>query len=138
MGRAPSAYFVFCNQRRAETKAQLLADAESDKISVAQVAKALGELWRQLPDDEKKQYQELAAQKAQEIVEEEDGKENLNPSNQVTITPAQIVSSCRGKLSAVVLQGCDTALRIRLLTAYIKEHIYLAISSAKFNEALRA
>lgn len=93
MGRVQSAYFVFCDQRRAETKAQLLADAESDKISVAQVAKALGELWRQLPDDEKKQYQELAAQKAQETAQEEDGKENLNPSNQVTITWAGDYSS---------------------------------------------
>ncbi len=63
--RGPTAYFVFTEQHRAEAKEELLrAGGRDAKVSVAQVAKALGDKWRGLSDEEKARYKELAAQRA--------------------------------------------------------------------------
>ena len=54
MGRAVSAYFAFSNEHRAAVREELQASAEGDqKISVAVVAKGLGERWRALDDEAK-------------------------------------------------------------------------------------
>ena len=82
MGKAVSAYFTFCDEHRAQTKADILDETGFDKISVAQVAKALGEKWKKLSDEEKKQYKEKADQKNKEA-EALAGKENEEPSQQV-------------------------------------------------------
>lgn len=57
MGRGPSAYFIFCGEKRAEARTYVEAAAEpGQKISVATVAKRLGELWKALTDEEKQGY----------------------------------------------------------------------------------
>ena len=54
MVRGPSAYFVFCAEKRAEARAHVEAATEpGSKVSVATVAKRLGQLWQGLPDEKK-------------------------------------------------------------------------------------
>ena len=69
--RPATAFFVFCNEHRDACKADYLAQSGSDKVSVASVAKLLGEKWRGLPDEQKLQYQQIAAKKAADIAAEE-------------------------------------------------------------------
>ena len=52
--RPPSAYFLFCADKRAEVRAELTG------LSVTAVAKALGERWRQLTLEQKQQYEQTA------------------------------------------------------------------------------
>lgn len=61
-----SAYFLFCNEHREATKATYLAQAETDKVNVAAIAKLLGEQWRNLTDQQRKEYQAKAAEKSAE------------------------------------------------------------------------
>lgn len=61
-----TAYFLFCAEKRPEVQEQLKADANGEKVSVTAVAKALGQLWKQLTDAERQSYKELAAQKTAE------------------------------------------------------------------------
>ena len=60
--RAVSAYFTFCNEHREAAKAAYLAEAATDKVNVATIAKLLGEKWRGLSDEERKTYQARAAE----------------------------------------------------------------------------
>ncbi len=54
MVRGPSAYFLFCAEKREEAKAHVAAAGEPGaKVSVTAVAKQLGVLWKALADDEK-------------------------------------------------------------------------------------
>lgn len=54
MVRAVTAYFAFTDVNRAEVRAELqAAAAPGEKVSVATVAKALGEKWRGLDEAEK-------------------------------------------------------------------------------------
>ena len=69
--RPATAFFVFCNEHRDACKADYLAQSGSDKVSVASIAKLLGEKWRGLPDEQKLHYQQLAANKAATIAAEE-------------------------------------------------------------------
>ena len=60
--RAPSAYFVFANEKRAATKEELLAAGTNGKIpSVADVAKSIGQQWRELGDIGQQEYKDKAA-----------------------------------------------------------------------------
>jgi DNA-directed RNA polymerase I subunit RPA43 len=51
--RAATAYFIFSEEKRVEAREECLAEAGTDKISVAIVAKKIGEKWRALSDEEK-------------------------------------------------------------------------------------
>lgn len=54
MGRGPTAYFIFCGEHRAEARTHVEAAAEpGQKISVATVAKRLGQLWGAQSEEEK-------------------------------------------------------------------------------------
>lgn len=54
MARGPTAYFIFCGEHRAEARAHVEAAAEpGQKVSVATVAKRLGELWKAQSEEEK-------------------------------------------------------------------------------------
>ena len=84
--RPTTAFFVFCNEHRDACKADYVAQSGSDKVSVAAVAKLLGEKWRGLPDEQKMHYQQLAAKKAAAIAAEEsvnDLELNNDTSSQV-------------------------------------------------------
>ena len=66
--RAPTAFFLFSEEQRRQTRAECIAAAEPGaKISVAIVAKAIGEKWRALTDAEKAAYQEKQLQQAAEL-----------------------------------------------------------------------
>lgn len=64
--RAVSAYFLFCNEHREAARAKYLAQAETEKVNVAAIAKLLGEQWRGLTDEQRKEYQAKAAEKSAE------------------------------------------------------------------------
>lgn len=66
--RAPTAFFLFSQEQREQTRAECVAAAEPGaKVSVATVAKAIGEKWRALTDVEKAAYQEKQIQQAAEL-----------------------------------------------------------------------
>lgn len=65
--RAPTAYFLFTAEVRADVHKELLATSSDGKVSVATVSKAIGEKWRHMSDEEKQRYKDLAAQKAAEL-----------------------------------------------------------------------
>ena len=66
--RAPTAFFLFSEEQREQTRAECIAAAEpGTKISVATVAKAIGEKWRALSDAEKAAYQQKQVQRAAEL-----------------------------------------------------------------------
>ncbi len=68
--RGPTAFFLFSEKKREQTRAECVAAAEAGaKVSVAVVAKAIGEKWRALTDAEKAEYQEKASQRAKELAE---------------------------------------------------------------------
>ena len=61
--RGKSAFFLWCDDNRATVKAQLEGERDEDdesKISVATVAKRLGEMWKEMSDDDKASYNEAA------------------------------------------------------------------------------
>ena len=62
--RAVSAYFLFCGEHREAAKTKYLAEAETEKVNVAAIAKLLGEQWRLLTDEERKSYQARAAEQS--------------------------------------------------------------------------
>lgn len=74
-----SAYFVFSEIERKRTKEDLIAGG-AEKVSVADVAKALGEKWRNKSDEEKRKYAEMAEKEAAEAAEkmDVDGEEDGN------------------------------------------------------------
>ena len=68
--RGPTAFFLFSEEQREQTRAECVATAEPGaKISVAVVAKAIGEKWRALSDEEKAAYQEKVTQRTKELAE---------------------------------------------------------------------
>jgi hypothetical protein len=68
--RGPTAFFLFSEEQREQTRAECVAAAEPGaKMSVAVVAKAIGEKWRALSDEEKAGYVQKAAQRAKEHAE---------------------------------------------------------------------
>ncbi len=58
-----SAYLTFANDQRATVREELLkAQGGEGKIGIAQLGKELGSRWRQLPDEEKERYKQLASE----------------------------------------------------------------------------
>ena len=61
--RGKSAFFLWCDDNRATVKAQLEGERDEDddtKISVATVAKRLGEMWKAMSNDDKASYNDAA------------------------------------------------------------------------------
>ena len=74
--RATSAYFVFANEQRADTKDKLLAASTDGKPpSVAEVAKCIGQKWRDLGETGQQQYKDKAAALTAEAAAEADQAE---------------------------------------------------------------
>ena len=66
--RAPTAFFLFSEEQREQTRAECVAAAEPGaKSSVATVAKAIGEKWRALADAERAAYHKKQMQRAAEL-----------------------------------------------------------------------
>jgi len=60
--RGPTAYFVFADEQRGAAKAALVeAAGPGAKVSVAAVAKEIGERWRALGEEAKQRYKDAAA-----------------------------------------------------------------------------
>lgn len=74
--KGPTAYFLFSEEHREAVHQELLQKQQeqqqgegggSSKLSVAVVAKALGEKWRALSDEDKARYKEAAQRRAAEL-----------------------------------------------------------------------
>ena len=66
--RAPCGYMLFSNEKRAEVREELLAEADGEKVPPGAVVKKLAEMWNALDDGEKEPYNT----RANEMAEEED------------------------------------------------------------------
>ena len=64
--RAPSAYFIFANEHRSAARAECMAEAGTEKVSVTQVAKVIGHRWKALTDEERSTYKNQAEDRARE------------------------------------------------------------------------
>lgn len=64
--RAPSAYFLFCEEERASARQACTSADASGKVSVAIVAKELGKRWEALPAERRQTYKDRAQQRALE------------------------------------------------------------------------
>ena len=64
--RAPTAYFIFAGEHRANIHAEIAA-TNNGKASVALVGKAIGEKWKELTEEQKQSYKDQAAEKAREL-----------------------------------------------------------------------
>ena len=70
----PTAYFLFCQEHRAEEKERLLSDGR-EKVNVAEVAKALGEKWKALSDEQKAEWKAKAEEARAAMPQPEEGAE---------------------------------------------------------------
>ena len=64
--RAPCGYMLFSNEKRAEVREELLAEADGEKVPPGAVVKKLAELWNALGDEEKEPYNTQAKEMAEE------------------------------------------------------------------------
>jgi hypothetical protein len=62
--KGPTAYMLFSEEQRPEVMGGLRAEAPDGKVSVTVVAKAIGELWKGLTEEQKAAYKEKAQQRA--------------------------------------------------------------------------
>jgi hypothetical protein len=62
--KGPTAYMLFSEEQRPDMMAKLRSEAPEGKVAVTVVAKALGELWKTLSDEQKAAYKEKAQQRA--------------------------------------------------------------------------
>ena len=73
--RAPCGYMLFSNEKRAEVREELLAEADGEKVPPGAVVKKLAELWNAMDDDEKQYYNTWALeieQMAKAMAEKQD------------------------------------------------------------------
>lgn len=68
--KAQTAYFLFMNKKREGLKAKLEADGLKGKELNTTIAKVSGEQWKTLPEDDKKEYNDLYLQDKQRYDEE--------------------------------------------------------------------
>ena len=62
--KGPTAYMLFNEEQRPTVMAKLRAEAPDGKVAVTVVAKAIGELWKALTDENKAAYKDRAQQRA--------------------------------------------------------------------------
>lgn len=62
--KGPTAYMLFSEEQRPEVLAKLRAEAPDGKVAVTAVAKAIGELWNALSEEDKAAVKERAQQRA--------------------------------------------------------------------------
>lgn len=53
--RGPNAYMIFSNEKRGEVK------AENPGLKVTEIAKVIGDMWKELSEEEKQEYKDKAA-----------------------------------------------------------------------------
>lgn len=62
--KGTTAYMMFGEEQRQSITSKLRAEAPDGKVAVTVVAKAIGELWKALSDEEKASYKEKAQARA--------------------------------------------------------------------------
>ncbi len=78
--RAPTPFFVFSEEQRGPTRAECLEKTDAaGKVTVATVAKAIGEKWRALSDEEKAVYKEKAQAALQAEAQAHPADEGFGP-----------------------------------------------------------
>ena len=58
--RAKSSYMYFASAMRDKVNKKLIKKSKDSKVSMADVSKELGALWKNLPDKDKNPYEKLA------------------------------------------------------------------------------
>ncbi|KYN97356.1 putative high mobility group protein B4 [Plasmodium gaboni] len=56
----PSSYLIFCNYERENAKNTLLQKCDKETIRITDIQKELSNKWKNLPEDERKKYEEQA------------------------------------------------------------------------------
>lgn len=87
--RAPTAYFLFAEEQRSIVRDELVSKVEGGKVSVAEVAKVIGEKWRNLSDGDKQKYKDLA-QKAAEQFKADQELRQAEEADQPQAEPADV------------------------------------------------
>ena len=68
--RAPCGYMLFSNEKRAEVREELVAEADGEKVPPGTVVKKLAEQWNALGDEEKEPYNVRAKEMAADSEED--------------------------------------------------------------------
>lgn len=79
--RGKTAYFIFSEQHRAAvySELQVAAGGEGAKVPVTVVAKAIGQKWKALTDEEKERYKTLAQEAAAAAAEARNNRGEASP-----------------------------------------------------------
>lgn len=72
--KGPSAYMIFSEEHRPDVQAKLRAEAADGKVPITAIAKALGERWKSLSEQEQHVYREKAQQRAAEAAAAAEGQ----------------------------------------------------------------
>ena len=96
--KVTTAYFVFSEEQRQSVRGEILAErGEGAKASVCEVAKAIGQRWKGLSDEEKEAYKQKAVARSLEAHaagpadDEEAEEETKEPSPLDSLLPISIV-----------------------------------------------
>lgn len=72
--KGPGAYMVFSEEHRADVQAKLRAESADGKVPITVIAKALGELWKSLTEEQQQEYREKAQERAAEAAAAAEGQ----------------------------------------------------------------
>ena len=131
--RAPTAFFLFSEEQREQTKAECIAAAEPGaKVSVATVAKAIGEKWRALTDAEKAAYQGKQIQRAAELAAsaKADAETRAGLHSSCDMLPAfQWHAACHNVPEAQhMLPWQDLSFTIRCASMGFSKRVYVSVT----------
>lgn len=63
--RGPSAYMVFTDEHRREVQERLKQESENGKVAAPAIAKALGEVWKGMSEEDKDVYRQKSKERAE-------------------------------------------------------------------------
>ena len=89
--KGPSAYMIFTEEHRADVQNRLRAGAADGKVPITVVAKALGESWKSLTEEQQQEYRGKAQQKAAEAAAAAEGRHLCEYTSVSSQAPGQVV-----------------------------------------------
>ena len=94
--KPPSAYFLFCEQERADARQSCFEADPAAKVSVAVVAKELGKRWEALCAEEKQAFKDEAKERALKF--QADAEEQRGSAQGLPFPAIYVVQDCSGLL----------------------------------------